>query len=189
VSKEVGFAQAIVIAIIGFLAASLIFDGWPSIFAGLALYLACLTCVTLVIVRAAQRRFKTARIWGVASLVAFVLMLLALFFAALPDVAERVEESITISMLKNGANEDAFQRWFRNVGAVWQMGKGLQSDVGYGAGTSPCNDRTEDCLETMQVRFTHGAGMCVIWGDRITMHFTKQRKLKTWSVEPAADGC
>jgi hypothetical protein len=47
----------------------------------------------------------------------------------------------------------------------------------------------KDCTELMQVAFTRTVGLCSIYGDRITMRFDRSRKLKTWSVEAAADGC
>jgi hypothetical protein len=122
----------------------------------------------------------------VLALATFAVIGVAFVFVGLPDVAGIIEEHITISMLNNHADQDALQGWFRRAGANWHMGQGWQSGESYTSPPAPC---AEGCTKIMQVAFTNRVGLCEIFGDRITMRFDPNRKLKSWSVEAAADGC
>jgi hypothetical protein len=110
----------------------------------------------------------------------------AFFFGALPDVTGRIGENVTLYMIKSGADEDSLQQWFRNIGADWHQGIAWERGEAFGSPATRCS---RDCDEAMQVAFTRTMGLCVVYGDRITMHFDKSRKLTDWSVEHSADGC
>src|ERR1700719_1424182 len=183
--KDFVLASVIVIAVVGLLWDSTRLDDGESISGSMpACFAICLflISVALVIVQVVRRKFQSAGIWSLATLTSFVGIAVIFTFNALPDVAGRIEEAQTISMLTNRADEDTLQKWFSRVGAAWHFGEEWAVGNAYYPSSEPaCDSRFPDCSDNMQVAFTHGLGMCVSWGDRITMHFDKHHKLKTWS--------
>jgi hypothetical protein len=126
----------------------------------------------------------------VATLVALVVALLisgalGLISGNIPDVPGIAEEAVTISMLKNHADQERLERWLTRTGADWHRGRAWESGEAFGSPGSVCKT---NCDDVVQVAFTRQGGLCEVFGDRITMRF-RYGKLTTWSIEQAADGC
>ena len=131
---------------------------------------------------------KKKIIVAAAFVISVIIVIAGIFvFKGLPDVDGRMEESATVSMLKHGTNRAALERAFRATGADWHAGRAWGRGESFGSPPiAPCQ---VNCNSEIQVAYTHTVALCAIWGDRVTILFDTKSRVKTWSVEPAADGC
>jgi hypothetical protein len=122
-----------------------------------------------------------------AATITFVVVVSAAFITVgVPDVTDMIGEKVTLSMLRRHASEDSLERWFRSIGADWHPGTAWQSGEAFSSPAKPCS---MNCEDTVQVAFTSQFGLCVVYGERITMHFSRDRQLEDWHIEQSADGC
>ncbi len=132
----------------------------------------------------ARRINKRAAFWVV---VVVAVLALVFVFAALPNVAGIAEEGITTSMLRHGAQRTLLERVFRATHADWHVGEAWQ--VGESFTSPPLSWCAINCDDEIQVSYMRGVGMCVVWGDRISILFDKSGRVEKWYVEHAVDGC
>lgn len=123
-----------------------------------------------------------------AFVISVTIVIAAMFvFIGLPNVAGQVEESATVLMLKHGTNRAALEHAFRTTRADWHVGQAWEQGESFGSPPiAPCK---VNCNSEIQVAYTHTLALCAVWGDRVTILFDSKNRVKTWSVEPAADGC
>lgn len=122
----------------------------------------------------------------IASIAAIVVLAAAFATTGVPDVAGIIGEQVTVSMLKSHKDQNSVERWFRLSGADWHNGIAWESGESNSSSASGCS---KNCACVLQVAFTKRAGLCEIFGDRITMRFDDNRHLESWAVEPSEDGC
>lgn len=135
------------------------------------------------------RSLKTAP--GTVTLVVVPLTMLAglcvtFVFSGLPDAADIAMESVTIFMADHHADDAMLEGWFRATGADWHSGEAWEPGESFSSLPTPCR---LNCAKEWQVAYPQWVGLCVIGGDRITIHFDGQRKVESWSIDPAVDGC
>lgn len=132
-----------------------------------------------------MKRWKIALIVGGVAFAIFVVMFCTV---GIPNVAGNFQENATISKLQRHAGQDEIVGLLRLVHANWRRGISWETGNSYGSfeSASPCS---KNCAGTVQVAFDHGIGLCVGWGDVVTMRFDSKGRLESWKSEPSADGC
>ncbi len=109
----------------------------------------------------------------------------------LPNFAGMYREQVTLSMLRHRSGKMAMEAWLRSSGSDWRRGRKWEWQAENGRALYAYADETCEmaCGDTIQVAFPHQIALCFISGDILTIQFTKDGRLGTWSSVPANNGC
>jgi hypothetical protein len=95
---------------------------------------------------------------------------------------------MALRALKGRPTRTSFERTLRIIGAPWYEGETFTAGQSYPGDGLAVKCETF-CDTRLQVTFTHTIGLCVVFGDVLTVYFDKNQRFDRFRIDSAADGC